>query len=256
MPSTRAAAQGISKTIAQLAAHDFSDSDDIMDITLINSSDSEEEQYYNRAWHHADDDTESEDDEDESGEEDEDGDDYDEDEQDDDDEEEEEDEDDDDPVVVPSKRKHGSNKIAADTAPAPRKIEYTTSVYTSEQFKRPRSSRGAPVSKIFSLHSNEPWDVIKSRIRSNIGTSSKPIQLGSTVEELHYLEQAWESIQATYDAYLVRYNKHLDARKGIPRRYFMMKDYDFLSGKKWGKWQVYHHELNVEIHGVKHDRTS
>ncbi|KAJ7898938.1 hypothetical protein B0H14DRAFT_3424274 [Mycena olivaceomarginata] len=110
-------------------------------------------------------------DEDGSGEEDEDGDDYDEDEQDDDDEEAEEDEDDGDPVVVPSKRKRGSNKNAADTAPASRKIKYTTSVYASEQLKKPRSSRGTPVSKIFPLYSNEPWDVLKFRIRSNIGTA-------------------------------------------------------------------------------------
>ncbi|KAJ7922062.1 hypothetical protein B0H13DRAFT_2317823 [Mycena leptocephala] len=152
MRSTRAAAQGISETIAQLAAQDLCDSDDIMDITLVDSSDSEAEEYYNPAWHHADNDTESEseDDEDESGEEDEDEDDYEENEQDDDDED-EEDSDDDEPVVVPAKRKRGSNKNAA----------------TQEAQKLSRR----PLSKIFSLYSNEPWDILKSEIRSHIGTA-------------------------------------------------------------------------------------
>ncbi|KAJ7890333.1 hypothetical protein B0H13DRAFT_1887624 [Mycena leptocephala] len=160
MPSTRAAAQGISKTIAQLAAQDFSDSEDIMDITL----------------HHADDDTESEDDEHESGEEDEDEDDYDEDERDDDDEEVEEDEDDDDPVAVPSKRKRGSNKNAADNTPAPRKIEYTTAVYTSEQLKKPRSSRGAPrpVGNTPAANWSRPGMIERSTARSRWASSREP----------------------------------------------------------------------------------
>ncbi|KAJ7300523.1 hypothetical protein DFH08DRAFT_979577 [Mycena albidolilacea] len=124
-------AQNISSSISTLAAEDLSPSDDETEITLIDSL------YENS-------DLEGE--------------------------EEEEDDDEDEVVVIPAKRKRGQRKQlkVADAPSAPRQIEYTTSIYTSEQMAKAKSSRGPPTSNFFKFYSNEPWSALKSRLRTNI----------------------------------------------------------------------------------------
>ncbi|KAJ7794197.1 hypothetical protein B0H14DRAFT_3557770 [Mycena olivaceomarginata] len=75
---------------------------------------------------------------------------------------------DDDSVIVPTKRKR---KEKAVPEPSPREIQYTTSVYTFEQTKKSRSSRGSPILDVFTFSSDKPWNTLKSRIRTNIRTA-------------------------------------------------------------------------------------
>jgi hypothetical protein len=44
-------------------------------------------------------------------------------------------------------------------------------VYTFEQTKKSKSSRGSPISDVFTISSDKPWNTLKSRIRTNIRTA-------------------------------------------------------------------------------------
>ncbi|KAK6969691.1 hypothetical protein R3P38DRAFT_2814074 [Favolaschia claudopus] len=137
--STRAAAQGISANISKIAAQEVASDDDDMDLTLVGPSDQEEddEPFYDPLFHQDDEDS-SEDEEEEDG-----------------DEEEEEDG----PVVVPAKRKRPSRAASEppDVEPESREVVYTVSMFTAAQLKKPKSSRGPPMSDFFKLMSDADW---------------------------------------------------------------------------------------------------
>ncbi|KAJ7448864.1 hypothetical protein B0H11DRAFT_2247502 [Mycena galericulata] len=182
MPSSRAASRAISASISSLAAQDL-DSDDDIDLTLVNSDDSnihcgnegqeEEEEEESGSKDSEEEESSSKDseekensskasEEEESSSED----------SEEEDENEEEDTDGDHEgkaLVALGKRKRGRPPKQTDnTSSKPRKIQYTTSIYTAEQVSKAKSSRGPPISKIFMFSSKEPWNTLKSKIRANI----------------------------------------------------------------------------------------
>ncbi|KAJ7758408.1 hypothetical protein B0H16DRAFT_1721009 [Mycena metata] len=141
--SNRSAARKITKSIAKIAAQDLDSSDDEdLDITMVNSDYDNDER---------DEDPENEDekeDSDDAREE----------------EDEEDEEDDNEPVVVPAKRKRGKGKKTIEKTPLVRDILVTIAVYTAEQMKKSRTSRGSPKSDLYTLTSDEPWDTLKAQI--------------------------------------------------------------------------------------------
>ncbi|KAK6974651.1 hypothetical protein R3P38DRAFT_2811670 [Favolaschia claudopus] len=123
-----------------------------MDLTLVGPSDQEEddEPFYDPLFHQDDEDS-SEDEEEEDG-----------------DEEEEEDG----PVVVPAKRKRPSRAATEppDVEPESREVVYTVSMFTAAQLKKPKSSRGPPMSDFFKLMSDADWPACKAQIRTILRT--------------------------------------------------------------------------------------
>ncbi|KAJ7196225.1 hypothetical protein GGX14DRAFT_403426 [Mycena pura] len=82
------------------------------------------------------------------------------------------DEEDAEPVKVPQKRKRAqSAESENDDPPPPRDIEYKICVYTSQQMKKSKSSRGAPATEIVTLKSDRSWSTLKSQIRSHISVA-------------------------------------------------------------------------------------
>ncbi|KAJ7724778.1 hypothetical protein B0H16DRAFT_1736524 [Mycena metata] len=138
--SNRSAARKITKSIAKIAAQDLNSSDDEdLDITMVNSDYDNDER---------DEDPENEDEKEDS----------------DDAREEEDEEDDNEPVVVPAKRKRGKGKKTIEKTPLVRDVLVTIAVYTAEQMKKSRTSRGSPKSDLYTLTSDEPWDTLKAQI--------------------------------------------------------------------------------------------
>ncbi|KAJ7488742.1 hypothetical protein B0H11DRAFT_2405808 [Mycena galericulata] len=104
---------------------------------------------------------------------------------------EDDDEDEDEVVIVPLKRKRGKGKKSngekgketpEPTAPPPREITYTICIFTPEQLKKSKSSRGPPATDIVKLYSDAPWDTLRARIINNIMTSLDP----PTLDFAHY----------------------------------------------------------------------
>ncbi|KAK7031924.1 hypothetical protein R3P38DRAFT_2774390 [Favolaschia claudopus] len=150
--STRAAAQGISANISKIAAEEAFSEDEDMDLTLVGPSDQEEddEPFYDPLFHQDDEDS-SEDEEEEDG---------------------DEEEEDDGPVVVPAKRKRPSRAASEppDLEPESREVVYTVSMFTAAQLKKPKSSRGPPMSDFFKLMSDADWPACKAQIRTILRT--------------------------------------------------------------------------------------
>ncbi|KAJ6505674.1 hypothetical protein C8R47DRAFT_1102179 [Mycena vitilis] len=167
--SARLSSNPFAKTsIAMLAAHDLLASDDDTDITLVDPpslGDDEEEEYYNPKWHKFEEDSSSEEEDSSSGSKSDSEDETD-------DEDDEEDEYDDEPNV-PSKRK----RRTPSPAPERRKISYTVSIYTALQLKKPKSSRGPPVTDVFEAYSDAPWERLEARIGKHIRTALDPMIL-------------------------------------------------------------------------------
>ncbi|KAJ7229840.1 hypothetical protein GGX14DRAFT_581427 [Mycena pura] len=82
------------------------------------------------------------------------------------------DEEDAEPVKVPQKRKRAQSAESENhEPPPPRDIEYKICVYTSQQMKKSKSSRGAPATEIVTLKSDRSWSTLKSQIRSHISVA-------------------------------------------------------------------------------------
>ncbi|KAK6992349.1 hypothetical protein R3P38DRAFT_2802824 [Favolaschia claudopus] len=74
-----------------------------------------------------------------------------------------------------SKRKKTSEpEPDHDEAPPPREIEIKIAVFTPEQMKKAKSSRGAAAADVFSLLSDQPWNTLQTRISAQIITVIKP----------------------------------------------------------------------------------
>jgi hypothetical protein len=58
--------------------------------------------------------------------------------------------------------------------PPPREIEYKITIYTAHQMKKPRLSRGPPITQIVNLYSNESWRRLRTHILKKINTVLKP----------------------------------------------------------------------------------
>ncbi|KAJ7732491.1 hypothetical protein B0H14DRAFT_3517623 [Mycena olivaceomarginata] len=204
----RASSKMILDSISTLAAQDLVSSDDEMHITLVGSTGDEEEEYHNPDWHAFETDSHDEN----SGAE--------EDIDEDDNEEESDDDDsgsdsDDDSVIVPTKRKR---KEKAVPEPSPREIQYTTSVYTFEQTKKSKSSRGSPISDVFTFSSDKPWNTLKSCIRTNIRTALhlEMFSIGDYTVTFTVPRQVTESIPLTdYKKYRILVSNALKI-KGTP----------------------------------------
>ncbi|KAF8210056.1 hypothetical protein K438DRAFT_1810766 [Mycena galopus ATCC 62051] len=72
-------------------------------------------------------------------------------------------EDEDEELAPPKKRKRSKSPEKNAKAP-PRKIEYKIVVYTPEQMRKPKNSRGAPVTNVMKLLSDKPWIVLHTKI--------------------------------------------------------------------------------------------
>jgi hypothetical protein len=97
--------------------------------------------------------------------------------------------------VVPQKRKRGGSlkKSGADQTlhifiplpdhllpvekPPPREIEYKIAIYTPQQMKKTRSSRGPPITHIVNLYSNKSWRRLKTHILTKISAVLKPANI-------------------------------------------------------------------------------
>ncbi|KAJ7106299.1 hypothetical protein C8R44DRAFT_858346 [Mycena epipterygia] len=178
--STRSSARTISSNIAKLAAQDLIDSEDEdMDATLVGLTNEDED----------------EDEEEEEGEEEE--------------ETEErdgtgEDSDEEDEVVeVPKKRKRSRAEKKSTDQPPAREIEYKISIYTAEQLKKSKASRGPPTTKIVTLNSGESWDTLKVQILAKIKAVLAPslLSIGSYNITFTIPRQVIDPIQLDYENY-------------------------------------------------------
>ncbi|KAJ7435680.1 hypothetical protein B0H11DRAFT_1855347 [Mycena galericulata] len=156
MPSVRSSARQIAAKISAIAARDDVDSDQEMldeDVTLVDDDDQQE-----TGGDEEDGGKSSEEDDDEEFEED------DEEVQEDEGAEEEEE-------VVGKKRKRRSPSVEPVDPP---QIEYRVTIFTPEQMKKAKSSRGLPITEIILLASNKPWSSLKSRITNKIREAIDP----------------------------------------------------------------------------------
>ncbi|KAJ7696413.1 hypothetical protein B0H16DRAFT_1485009 [Mycena metata] len=183
--ASRASARKISTSISKIAVDDLADSDEEttdVDATLVvddekyEVGDKEDEQEEEESSQENNDDEEEFDGESEGGSDEHSG----------------GSDDEDEVIVVPAKRKYKSSKTAvsddevvakkrktkSQTAEEPpREIEYKVLLFTAAQMKLKKSTRGAPVTEIVTLKSNETWPALRTYILAKINSTLKPAQL-------------------------------------------------------------------------------
>ncbi|KAJ7903187.1 hypothetical protein B0H13DRAFT_2335251 [Mycena leptocephala] len=194
--STRAASRKISACISTLAAQDEMESDDEIildsdanmdvDVTLVDSGgrenqeeeeDDDEEQGQDGSQDGSEDEAESQhEEESQDGSEDEAESQHEESQDEEYEGEQEKEDEEDEVVVVPQKRKRGGS-LKKSEKPPPREIEYKIAIYTPQQMKKTRSSRGPPITHIVNLYSNNSWRRLKTHILTKISAVLKPANI-------------------------------------------------------------------------------